>query len=132
MVAAPPCETRSAVRWRELAGGGPIPFGDTQNLWGARGLGAKERKHLWMGSFLCRSTVELFVELVWSGGDALMEHPAMPVWVERSASSWCLPQLQLLRRHPAAEYLEFDQCEHGAQDGVYRGSVEGDAWTGLV
>jgi hypothetical protein len=48
---------------------------------------------------------------IWSGGDALIEHPAMPVWVERSAPLWFLPQLRLLRRRPAAEHFEFEQCE---------------------
>lgn len=49
-------------------GGGPSPFRDAQYLWGLSGLTRKQLLQLWVGSFLCKSVVRLFVELVKSGG----------------------------------------------------------------
>jgi hypothetical protein len=66
-----------------------------------------------LSNTLLRSTWLLALELYCAGGFAVVEHPARPVWEERAASSWQLPEVRAILRLPLIDSFEFDQCTLG-------------------
>ena len=98
---APPCETWSRARFRDLGthGGGPRPLRSATDLWGLRSLSQRELKQVVFGNTLLIFVVEIMIQLAVLGGLGALEHPAEPDEVHLP-SIFKLPLVRLLKQLP--------------------------------
>ena len=115
MLSGPPCETWSRARGRSIEGRskGPRIIRDAAHLWGFSCVGLKECKQLIFGNSLLLFTLEAVVELLLSGGSALVEHPSCPDEVEL-ASIWRLPVVRFLLAQTDVNLVHLAQGLFGA------------------
>ena len=101
LLAGPPCETWSVVRFQALEGrSGPRPLRLREAPWGVRGLSAQEQKQVNVGNLLLRTTMRFLAAAVVSNVCAVMEHPICPSWEPRAASSWRLEEMAWIKSWP--------------------------------
>ena len=114
-VAGPPCETWTAAREHQLDNGrcGPRPVRSADELWGLLSMQLRELCQVCIGNELLIFALQAFIELLFSGGCGLLEHPAPPP-KPTSPSIWKLPVIQALQNHPAVETCRFAQGLLGA------------------
>ena len=86
--ASPPCETWTVVRWMNEGPGMPPVMRTACFPWGVNRLSYKQYQQLDVANQLLRVTLKFFALVVASGGFALLEHPADPVWKPQAASIW--------------------------------------------
>ena len=115
MLAGPPCETWTAAREHCLQDGrtGPRPVRSADDLWGFAHLRLRELQQVMVGNELLMFVLQAFLELVITGGSAIIEHPAPPSKSE-SPSIWKLPVIKALQECDGVETCMFAQGLLGA------------------
>ena len=114
-VAGPPCETWTAARENQLdtEKRGPRPVRDASALWGFDCMQLRELCQVCIGNELLLFALQAFLELLFTGGCAMLEHPAPPP-KPTSPSIWKLPIIEVLQQHPDVETCRFAQGLLGA------------------
>ena len=115
----PPCETWSAARFWAITDAkgatvrGPRPLRLRGQPWGLRTLTEEERKQVDIGNALLRCMLSFLYMCAATDIPGLMEHPAPATWQPRAASSFQLPEVRALLKHPKADLVTLDQCRFG-------------------
>ena len=116
LLAGPPCETWSAVRYVLLTDEphkSPPPLRSRTVPWGLQGLSYKQYQQVALGNKLLRVTLRCTLELVRSGGFAIVEHPAPSSHIVQAPSIWNLAATKWILEVPGAELVKFNQGLHG-------------------
>lgn len=114
-IAGPPCETWTAARENQLEDDkqGPRPVRSADELWGFLSMRLRELQQVCVGNELLLFALQAFIELLFTGGSGLLEHPAPPP-KQTSPSIWKLQIMQILQEHPNVETCRFAQGLLGA------------------
>ena len=114
VIASPPCETWSAVRFNRLPGNkGPRPVRSCEQLWGLDALTYKECKQVWTANVLYRVALWFFA-LAWRASlFGLLEHPDEAKHM-RAPSSWQLPTVKYLLEQDGIVLHTVEHCAFGA------------------
>jgi hypothetical protein len=111
-IIGPPCETWTAVRFRDLllllGKKGPRPLRSAAEPWGLRHLTKREYAQLYVGNTLLQTTGSLVSDSLDAGVGGIVEHPDEPS--ESSYPSiWRLPFFSRVLKHPQARAVRFAQ-----------------------
>ena len=111
-VIGPPCETWTAVRFRELltllGKKGPRPLRSGQEPWALRHLTKREYRQLHVGNTLLQTTGSLVADSLEAGVGGIVEHPDEPSQ-KTYPSIWRLPVFKRVAAHPQARVVSFEQ-----------------------
>jgi hypothetical protein len=120
ILGGPPCETWTAVRYKQLVDEqgqpkpGPRPLRSAQSLWGDLRLTKHERKSVELGNALLRAVITLFYAATRTCRTAvIMEHPKKP-YDHSYPSSFKLPELMCIEEHCLGDAVHIDQCAFDA------------------
>lgn len=115
LLAGPPCETWTAAREHRLQDGrnGPRPVRSAAELWGLACMRLKELQQVMVGNELLMFVLQAFLELIITGGCAIVEHPAPPPGQD-SPSIWKLPVINALLDCAGVSTCKFAQGLLGA------------------
>ena len=115
LIAGPPCETWTAAREHGLTDGrtGPRPVRSADELWGFACMRLKELQQVMVGNELLMFVLQAFLELIITGGCAIVEHPAPPPGPD-SPSIWKLPVIRALLDCAGVDTCKFAQGLMGA------------------
>eukprot|EP00435_Cladocopium_sp_Y103_P052881 s194_g16.t1 len=109
--ASPAAPTCSSTRRPQRQ---PRPIRTLESLWGLPCVSLRELAQLFFGNELLCFTLQIFLELVFTDGFAVMEHPGEPVHKPLAASVWRLPLVKALIALPQIQLLKFSQGLMGA------------------
>lgn len=114
-IAGPPCETWTAAHEHQLDDDkqGPRPVRSAEELWGFLSMQLRELQQVCVGNELLIFALQAFIELLFTGGSGLLEHPAPPP-KPTSPSIWKLQIIKVLQEHPHVETCRFAQGLMGA------------------
>ena len=113
-VSGPPCETWTALRWREIPGQrSPPVLRDQIHPWGRPKLTMPQYEQIAIGNQLLQVALLFSAALPQSGGFSLLEHPRQPKLPVRAASIWKLSYVKWMLQSPAVEVYSFEQGKHG-------------------
>ena len=115
VLAAPPCETWSRARGRNLENGqtGPRVLRDPSSPWCISGLTRPELQQLKVANHLMFTTLLVALTCLLSGVRFCMEHPAAPS-DRRLVSIWHTWPVQLLLQHCSVTLHNVVQSDYGA------------------
>eukprot|EP00438_Fugacium_kawagutii_P032107 Skav212431 [mRNA] locus=scaffold1479:102244:107277:+ [translate_table: standard] len=119
LLCGPPCNSWSRARGTQLADqrgrlrDGPRIVRTSAEAWGLSAMTLKELATVDMGNCLLHFCLRAFLELVFTGGCAVLEHPAQ-LELDR-ASIWSLPVVAFIRRMPGVCFYEISQGEFGSE-----------------
>lgn len=117
VILAPPCETWSAARSRQVDGKphAPRPLRHAKSPWGLpfHTLRPRELEQLLLGNRFMRLCLSLLARCAAMRLPCLMEHPATPNWCPQAASCWRTPQFERLLAQGSVQLHRIDQCAFG-------------------
>ena len=116
MAAGPPCESWSVVRYMydvDCPIKQPRPLRSREYPWGLRNLKLAEYRQIGLANQLLFVVLDFVLDLVNTGGFALIEHPGEPKHRIRAPSIWRTPQVTWLLNAPAIQHINMNQGVHG-------------------
>ena len=115
ILAGPPCETWSAVRFRKILNMKypPRPLRSRTRPWGLSYLSQREYDQLDLGNQLLRVTVLFLYAAITYKIPTIMEHPSTVEDERMAPSSWLLPEIQRIMELREVTMVHFHQCMLG-------------------
>ena len=110
ILGGPPCETWSAVRFKQLRDEsvslmkGPRPLRSIENLWGLPILSGAGRRQVAIGSALLRAMIQLSTAASKSTFIMVIMEHLKRSWLPQAPSSWMLPELTWVKNLPNTKF----------------------------